>query len=795
MLVQTISFGQSFNEICASNTKVHEDFFVGYLDWIEIINSTDETVSFDGYSLSNQADQPGKWYFPPYSLSSGSYLTITASKTPVIPQTINFPFPRNGGAVYLFDPTNELIDSIVYPLLHPNHSYGKIGGDFYYFDTPTPGAVNSEAIGYKGYANAPIVNLESGKYTTGTSLEIAPVHEAETIYYSLNGINPQAAFLYEAPLVLNQNTSIRAISIADSLLPSESVYRSYFVGATHSLPVINISADSVELFDLNHGIFMMGPDAVDTPPHLGANFWKDQEAHIYFEYFEDDFHLRAAMDCHIEIYGGIGSRWRAMKSVQLRGKNTYEPSRFSLPYFDEKEIDSFKRLVLRNGGNDFCNSGMKDAALHQYFIESKLNVDFLAYSPVVVYINGHYIGVQNLREKADRFYIESNYGIDPNSVNLLAQATLDVVDGDAADFIEMKNYAVANNLDDPTHYNWMDERLDLSSFVDYFIVQLFVNNRDWPNFNLKVWNAAEHKKWRYLCYDMDAGLKYNSDDLMEYRSLTYILNNFSETNPHVQILSELLENKEFRRDFINRYCDLLNTVFDPEPMMKSILQQKDKVELEMEQHYEKWCGSFEEWHSRFAGFEGFLKSREEIVHSELAELFSLPAAIELAVNVYPAQAATVKLNSIELDSFPFIGSYFTHNEIELTAKPNLGEIFEYWENLRTGERFYTESIRINPEEKDHLVAVCGARDPFEMSIYPNPAEDLLNVNFSMVSTSSVEFQVTDSQGKIRAITDFEDEFTKGGHTIDLDISFLQAGHYILILRTGYGQEIIQFLKL
>ena len=788
-------FAQIINEICPSNTVVHEDFFVGFLDWVEIYNPSATPVSLIGYTFSDDLSEPDQWPFPFASIPGESYITITAADDPVLAQTINFAFPRRGRTLYMFDSEGDIVDSIAYPRLQPNHSYGLIESQYYYFGVPTPGHPNNTEIGYKGYANAPEINLLSGDYAAETELVLTPVLPSETVFYTYNGRGVDAGILYESPFEITKTRSIRAIATADSMLISSSTYRTYFVNEHHDLPVINLGVDSLDLFDNVEGIFMMGPDAVDTSPFLGANFWKDQEVHVYYEYFDKDFELADSMNCHIEVFGGIGSRWRDMKSIQLRGKNTYDKSYFRYEYFEGKELDKFRRLVLRNGGNDFCNSCMKDAALHNYFIESGLNVDLLAYNPVVVYINGHYWGIQNMREKADRYYVESNYNLDPDEVNLLGQATLDEIDGEATEFIALTDYANGNDLASDLHYNWVDDQLDINSFVDYFLIQLYVNNRDWPNFNLKVWNAVGHEKWRYLLYDMDVGLKYNGTSLPEQQSLAFILNNAVSSNPHVQILEALLANEAFRRYFINRYCDLLNTAFDAQAIYASISDQKEKIESEMGMHYPKWCGSIASWHERFIGQKGFIDGRELIIHHELAEVFELPQAVDLTIDVFPAGAATVQLNSLALDEFPFAGSYFNTNVIDLTAEIKLGELFKYWENHRTKERLFELQIQVDPEDQDEWVVVCHSNEIAEIDIVPNPAENEITVSFSLTSQSPVEISVVDLQGKEVMSTSYPEFFLRGRHKINMDLSQLLAGHYILFITTSYGREASQIIKL
>lgn len=51
---------------------------------------------------------------------------------------------------------------------------------------------------------------------------------------------------------------------------------------------------------------------------------------------------------------------------------------------------------------------------------SKTNVNSQAYTPAVVFLNGEYFGVYEIREKANEGYFENNYGNDRDSIDLLS---------------------------------------------------------------------------------------------------------------------------------------------------------------------------------------------------------------------------------------------------------------------------------------------------------------------------------------------------------------------------------------
>lgn len=787
-------YSQLFNEVCPSNTTVLEHETQGFADWIEFINTSGENLNLEGWFLTNDVDMPELWAFPSVEIASEEKYVLLASEGVDDSDVFPFSLPKSGGILYLINPAGYIIDTIEWPKLRVNNSFGKIGDKWFYFDIPTPNESNDESTGYNGYADLPTVNRNSGNYPKGTNIVIRAA-ESEAIYYSLNGTNPDLGTEYSVPFVLNETIHIKAIGSGDSLINSSPIERTYFTDISHELPVVNLTVDSIELFDELVGIYVEGPDASETFPHSGANYWENIEIHAFYEYFDEDMRLIESLDCDMKIHGGSGSRTKPMKSIQLQAKDSYEQSEFGQAYFKEKSIKSFKRLVLRNSGNDFCGSCIKDGTLHKYFMVSELNIDLLGFQPVVVYINGNYWGIHNMREKVGRYYLESNYGVNPDEINLLERASLNAITGTADNFIALKNYAIASNLETESHYNWVEEQLDINSFVDYFIVELYSNNRDWPNNNLKVWNAPSHPKWRYICYDLDAAFRYLGTEPEDYQSLAFILNNLSETNPHVALLDALLANKKFKNYFINRYADLLNTIFRPELIYYRYIMGRDVVMADMVQHYEKWCGSMEQWHDRFNGLKGFIDSRVDVIRDELSEVFELPEAVDVVFDVYPAGAGKVTVNTLELERCPQRYFYYPTNEITVSVEPLKGAIFKYWENTTTGELYYSRSISYDPSFGDHLVAVFSDNEElYNLSLSPNPSTLSTRLNFSLPRTTKTAIHILTPDGKLVSKIEKYGILNKGTHWVNIDMSTLPQGVYYISLITDYGVESIMAQK-
>lgn len=797
--VLMIGFGwtvsaQQINEICPSNVSVYENEDEEFIDWIEIYNDTDDDLDLEGYSLTDDPTLPAKWVFPEIELDEGDLLVLNADEELNAEEAVTIPLGRKGGVLYLYNPSGILVDSVTRPELLPDHSYGRYDSEWYYFKNPTPNEENEGSTGYNGYASTPDINRLSGSYAAGTNIVIRPRNEDEDIYYSFNGTNPVTASLYTSPIVLTQTTSIRAVAVADSLIESAALYRTYFVGTEHKLPIVHLNLDSLELLDEIIGIYVLGPDAEEEYPHWGANFWKDIEIHAYFEYFDTDLRMIEALDCGVKIHGGTVSSTRPMKSLRLIAHNRYEKEAFTHQYFSNKPVKNFKRLILRNSGSDFNKTHLKDGVLHQFVLDHDIDVDAQGYEPVIVYINGHYWGIHNLREKLDKYYSASNYGVDPEGVNLLEEEELIVISGDSVEFTVIRDFVMENDMAIEANYNWVNDRLDLHSMVDYFIMELYVNNRDWPYNNLKLWNSPEQPRWRYFYSDLDAGIKYYGTEQEDLHSLAYILGPYGDNNVHVVIFKKMLDNVEFKRYFINRYADLLNTILQSDYLLEYIYRAKEKLSPEMQRHFYKWWGTLEQWNERFLAFDKFFADRVAIVLNELSVVFDKDDAVNIQVNEYPSNKGEILLNTLTLDDFPFNGHYYPENNIDLTVKPNEGEVFLYWENLRTGEKLLSQSIQVNPQYGDTLVAVFESETQFNLNVYPVPIQNQATLEFSLPQSSEVTISLYSLEGREIAQLN-HDYLAKGSYAPRFDLSFLSPGSYLVVVRTPYGQETIPVVTL
>ena len=120
------------SEFVASNDRSLRDADGDSPDWIEIQNTTIDTVSLDGWSLTDDLDDPTKWEFPVMSIAPGGFLVVFASgKNERDPETelhTNFALAAGGESLALVAPDGTIAHAYPdYPPQFADIAYGMSG--------------------------------------------------------------------------------------------------------------------------------------------------------------------------------------------------------------------------------------------------------------------------------------------------------------------------------------------------------------------------------------------------------------------------------------------------------------------------------------------------------------------------------------------------------------------------------------------------------------------------------------------------------------------------------------------
>jgi len=602
----------------------------------------------------------------------------------------NFKISADGEKLFLTNAERVIIDKTDSIALPPGISFGRKINEletWLYYAEPTPGIINST----KGYLNLSEGSVTfshvGGKYNSSISVSLSNTL-GEDIYYTLDGSVPsENSLVYHSPLSINKTTVVRAMVLNSntlSIIPSVETF--IIESRATNLPIFSLSTDPMNLFDWNTGIFEMGPNAESNNPYFGANFWMDWEKPVQIEYFNREGVKVFSSPGGTKIFGGW-SRANDQKSMALFARKAYGKNKFDYSFFAERNHNDYKSLVLRNSGNDWATTAFRDAMMTG--LVRNLDIDRQAYQPAIVYINGSYWGLLNLREKVNENFLENNHaGVDANKVDIL-QNNGEIVEGTNEHYYNMLNFINANNIKDKAIYDSVNNLMDVENFLEYQIANIYFDNQDWPGNNIKFWRPqTELGKWRWIMYDTDFGFGIWDNNAYTNNTLEFALepNGPGWPNPEWStfLLRKLLENEDVKKDFINRFADRLNNEFKSATVQYFIDSLKSNIENEIAYHHQRWQHLWN-FDSKVEVMKSFGNFRPQFMRDYISNYFSLNGTATLTVDVSDIDMGSVCVNTLTLNEFPWSGKYFKKNAIKVSAIAKPGYEFSYWEGSDSKE--------------------------------------------------------------------------------------------------------------
>ncbi|MCH2105176.1 MAG: CotH kinase family protein, partial [Planctomycetes bacterium] len=461
----------------------------------------------------------------------------------------NFKLSAEGEVLVLSNATGSTVDHLRFPQLYANTSFGHsdiAGPDPLHFLEPTPGAQNTRE-GRPGYAPLVSASPEGQMSATSVSVTLSSTDPVAEIRYTLDCTEPdEQSTLYAGAIQASDQgaTVVRSRSFMPGLWPSPISTDTYLVDAAPlgELPIFSLVTEPDNLWDPETGIYVLGPNAAGGPWFDGANFWNDWERPLHIEFFEEDGARELAMDVGTKIHGGF-SRTLPQKSMRLMARGGYGDGDMDYAFFDDVENDEYQSLIIRNSGNDFYFGSCRDPITHT--ASRGTGIDDMAYRPTVVYLNGEYWGLMAIRERQDDEYLAYHHGVDPDKVDIL-QHNMSVIDGSAEHYQEMLDYLRSHDMSDDAHFDVIASMVDVDNYAHYFTHQIWANNTDWPQNNMKFWRPQEDGgKWRWLLYDTDFGLGLFGGPVTA-NSLTRLFDPNLGSYYARELFLELMENDGFK---------------------------------------------------------------------------------------------------------------------------------------------------------------------------------------------------------------------------------------------------------
>jgi len=579
------------NEVLAGNTVINMDTdYYKFSDWIELHNTTNQSLNISGFYLSDDAAEPTKWRIPAgTTLAANQYLIIWADKKDSKENELhaNFSLSSKGETLTLANTSGTVIDTFTFDKLDANVSAGKSGSTVVYF-VPTPGEQNSTSYSSKKGSKKPSLSQDSGFYNSRVNLQLSQENNAN-IYYTTDGSTPTtSSSRYSGTLQIDETTVIKALAVEDGKLPSEVVTNTYFVGHQTTLPVVSLSMDSKYLFDDTVGIYTVGTNGT---PHTScdnvtANYAQDWDRPVHIEYFDENHTQQFEFGSDIALTGEC-SRQKTKKSFGFELDGKYGTKSLSYKLFPGKTLGKIKDFKVRT-----ANSGYRigDELGAQLVEEANLDIDYQAYRGVQMFMNGEYWGVYNIREKKGAESLEANY---PNLGKVDIIKAYIVKAGEYTAYGEFNSFLRSHDLATNANYQQALDFFDEASFIDYMAFMIYNGNLDWIGGNTRTWKEQKAgAKWRWMVDDVDWGFLSQIDYAGQGTALESNqfdnLNDSDSTTNMVLLFNGLMTNDTFRAKFKARFNTLLNTVFTPNFMLPIV----NKIDNERKDyiHLEKFAG-------------------------------------------------------------------------------------------------------------------------------------------------------------------------------------------------------------
>jgi hypothetical protein len=719
----------------------------------------------------------------------------------------NFKIDRGGEKIYLYDPQQQLVSSLIVdsPNLDSSNGLSPDGSsNIVLFATPTPATTNNTSATYSATLEPPTFSAESGIFDEIFEVSISnPNTVASHIHYTLDGSEPSAnsATYTGTAIPVFYSTVLKARSFADTLLPSSTTTASYLLGISHNTPVLSVVTDPQNLYG-NTGIF--------------DNWGTDWQRATHVDYFDSTKQHIFSQKAGMQIDGGWGgSRSQPQHSFRIELDNgVLGEGSIEYPLIPNRpNRTKYSNIYLRNGSNQYLVLPYKDACQVE-MMAAQTNNYYSAWRPITVYINGGYFGLYELREKFDAEYFKTLDDADTDSLDILSLSAwgngiLRPVEGATEHF--WADYQAFNTLDPtaPDYWQQADQYIDLSWYTDYIIGESWMGNTDWPGNNIKIYRSnATDFRWRFCLIDQELAMAPNSWTDCYLDHIAFMLSQ-STDNPYINIWLQSLQNEQYRHYFINRFADVMNTAYRNERLLDIENTFFDLTAIEMQKEFARWgdpnniAGQMQSFYDNHQTFRTQLAARTEQVRQHIQDNFQLPNQVEVTLYAQPEGSGAIRISTITPDTNPWQGIYFNGVPIQIEAIPAPGYNFSHWSGnnlITTPNNPLFSGILANPAPffQANFVAYNTAIEPSAttstaFSLAPNPATNVLWVQKNTSSTATNKptvCQIIDLTGRIV----LEQKIINT--TTAIDISQLPASVYVCqMIQDGSVINTLQWVKI
>lgn len=662
------------NEFAASNTGYFVDpDYNESSDWVELYNSGSFDVDLSGYILTDNFGDIKKWEIPSGTrLNSKAFLLIWADGNNTGLHT-NFKLSADGEELALINSSGTFVDSISFGFQDVNVSMGRNVdsiSQWVFFTEPTPGKANT-TVQFDGVVNnLPSFSVSGGVFNKPISLTLRSMYKG-TVRYTLDGSEPdETSPVPSSAINISKNTIVRARIYKDGQVPGPVATNSYFIDQDNQLsdlPIVSISSAPCNFWDADSGIYVQ-------------NFKPEWEIPVNIELFEKDGRDKSAFNLRAGIkVNGLYSWKSPQKMLGVYFRKEYGESKLEYPIIFDKQRKVYDSFALRASGNDWSNTLFRDGLI-QNSTMGYTTLDNSGFRACVVYVNGEFLGIHNIREKINEDYIVGNHGLKGGTFDMIEET-------DAGHYVETGNMTAntyllsltAKDLTVQSNYDAVAAEMDIDNFTDMVCAEVYSGNSSIGH-NLMKWKPQNSGKWKWILMDFDRG----------FFSLNNYLISFYKAEDNWPF-SRLMENSDYKKLFGRKLADHLFTTYNPDRIKLLVDKHADAIEADIPRHIARWKGtkaigdysspisSVEYWQSEVEELKTFADRRPAVILNDLTN-YGFQDPVQVTIATVPAMAGHLTFNGMKIPVDVCRGGYPQDEDIKLTAEAAAGYKFLGWQS-------------------------------------------------------------------------------------------------------------------
>ena len=762
------------NEVMSANVNAFAGKGRNFSDWIELANTSSTPVNLSGYYLSDDINNLTKWQFTgtAVQIPANGYLIVYADGNDNSGLSTNFNLSSSGESLFLTrsDGSTE-VDRATFGMLPGDVSWARYPdktGNFQYCLESSPGSRNHS--GYEQQVFPPTVSQTSGFYNGPVTITLSHSNSDASIYYTLDGTTPTLqSDRYKSPIRVTESTTLKTRVLQRDYGFSTVQTCTYLIDIESTLPVLSISTDPAGFYDEQTGIYA-NPDST-------GQVWEKRVSLEFFENGQRQFNT----DAGIRIQGN-SSVVMPKKSFRLIFRSGYGDGRLHYPLFANSLVQSFDNLVLRGGYDEDISTDhgtlLRDPLITELWRRNNRLTSHSRFA--LLYLNGDFFGIYDIREKVNDTFAKDHLGYHDLDWIRLRYEYWDLEKGSDQTWNDLIDFFADNHFESDAMIEQARSRMEMDNFLWLHAFGHFSQYRSWYYGASAFRETNPDAKWVFTIWDMDRSytdFEWNGFDYYRDTYGIYWLNLF---------IHRMLENEQFRFEFINRMMDLKNTAFKPNYVIGILDSLQAEIDFAIPMETDRWGNSYEQWLDNVEAVREFIRERPELVVEQMQNYFDLddPQTISVQSDL---KGTTFDINSIQIDRFPWQGDYFSDIPITITVHAPAGYQFSEWSdsqlpNQETVIVYPKKDMSFNPVFKNADVEnEASEKWPVQFRVhsnYPNPFNPATAISFDLPAPARIQLTIYNCLGEIIETKQFKNLFSAGNHSLDFNATRLPGGVYI-----------------